>query len=152
MKTSLRYMQLLKANTVIENNIKLAIFKNLRLSFKKGVNVCRYVLNDTFYVAMEKLGLSAEYIKPIPFYTHCGGIGHKSGIAAGRYCVKFSKYLLIILKNILKNRNVKPEKVKICEIYVTKGKTVWGLNRRARGHADRIKKKSCNIYLKYKIL
>ena len=152
MQISDKYKKILKTTPEIVNNLKIQVFKNLRLSRKRGINVCKYIVGDTFDVALDKMAYAIDHIKPIPFKRHVGGVGHKPNMAAGRYCVKFSKYVASIMQNILKNNNIKSKNARIFEMYVTKGKTIWGIRRRARGSADRIKKKACNIYLKYKII
>ena len=153
MKIKERYESLLE-DTVEVTKMKIykTCFLNQGLSFKRGVNVCRHLSKRSFSDALEISTQAINFIQPIPLRVHQGGVGHKKSLAAGRFCVKFNKFLQMALRNIVKTHNTTAEKLKIIEIYVTKGKTRRRVIKKAKGQSDVTKLKSCNVYLGYQFI
>ena len=90
------YKNIMIFKPVNENSTKIFIVKyiNQKLSFKKGVNVCRAISGENFEIAANKLYAAQIFSTPIPFMRHKGGVGHKKNMGPGRYCVKFCKFVI----------------------------------------------------------
>jgi len=84
-----------------------AIGRDLAMSTKTGVEICRYIRNKNLQTAKKYLEEAAALKRPVPFKKFRGGAGHKRGMASGKYPVKASTIVLNLLKNAETNAQSK---------------------------------------------
>ncbi len=109
-------LKLTKSGYSIENydptTMALASGRDLRVSFKKTVNVCRAIKGMRLEVAKEFLRGVAQEKMPVAFTKYRKKVGHKRSLggvsgAAGRYPVLSAKAVLKVLENAENNASKK---------------------------------------------
>jgi large subunit ribosomal protein L22 len=90
----------------------LAYGKDLHISFKKAVNVCRAIRGMRIERAKQLLKEVVDKKTPIAFTTYRKKVGHKRSLggvkgAAGRYPVAAAKAILKVLENAENNASSK---------------------------------------------
>jgi large subunit ribosomal protein L22 len=90
----------------------LASGRDLPISFKKAVNLCRAIKGMTLDDAKKFLNEVIQLKTPVPFTTYKKKVAHKAALggrtgAAGRYPVKAAKAMLKVLENAENNASQK---------------------------------------------
>lgn len=95
-----------KENVEKKNEAKEASVrgKNLPISKKHAVAICKFIRNKKLEDAIKILELVKKKKVPVPFAK---GMPHRKGIAGGRYPVKASSYLIKMLHNLAANASAK---------------------------------------------
>ena len=84
--------------------------RDLRISFKHAVEICREIRGMRLKDAMRFLEDVIKKKRPVPFRRYHGKVAHKRGLSgwpAGRYPVKAAREILKVLKNALANARFK---------------------------------------------
>jgi ribosomal protein uL22 len=81
-----------------ENTVK-AVGRNLAVSPKQGTEICKYVRGRPLNQAKMLLQQSIDMHRPVPFTRFVNGLGHKSGMSAGRYHPKACSLILNVIKS-----------------------------------------------------
>ncbi len=89
-----------------ENQAK-AVALSIPVSTKHAVEVCRSVRGLPIEKAKSVLSDAIALKKPIPFKRYKRNIGHRRGIASGRYPVKTCKAVLELIESASKNAQFK---------------------------------------------
>lgn len=84
-------------------NSAFAVGKDLSISTKKAVEVCKKVRNKNLASAKKILEDTIALKTPIPFTRFNRDMGHKPGIAAGRFPVKTAKLILEVIESAESN-------------------------------------------------
>lgn len=80
---------------------------SLNISMKQGVEICNFIRGKTLDKAKKLLNEVAEEKRPVPFKRFNKDVGHKKGMAAGRYPKKASLQILSIIENAEANAQFK---------------------------------------------
>lgn len=86
-----------------KETMALAQGKDLPVSFKHCVNICKFLKGKDLDKAMEYLEKVVEKEKAIPWKKYRMKQGHKKGMGPGKYPIKASKHIIKVLKNLKNN-------------------------------------------------
>ncbi len=114
--------------------------KNIPISRKHAIEIGDHIRGKSLVKAKEILNKVISKKLAIPFKRFKRDIGHKRGMAAGRYPVKASKEILKLLNSAEANalyKGLKSEDLFIEEFIANKGSTVWRYGRNLRRKAKR---------------
>ncbi|MBW2988375.1 50S ribosomal protein L22 [Candidatus Woesearchaeota archaeon] len=81
----------------------VAVGLNLPISTKHAVEVCRMLRGLPVEKAKTMLKEVIAKKRPVPFKRYNRDVGHKKGMAAGRYPVKASRYILTTIESAESN-------------------------------------------------
>ena len=101
-----------------ENTVK-AVGRNLAVSPKQGTEICKYVRGRPLGQAKMLLEQSINMWRPVPFTRFTNGLGHKSGMSAGRYHPKACQLILNVIKSAeanAKNKGYNATDLKVVHI------------------------------------
>lgn len=84
-----------------------AVGRGLSISTKQSVEICSNIRNKTLKRAKQILEDAVGIKKPVRYTRFNKGVGHKPGIAAGRYPQKAAGSILTVLKSAEANAQVK---------------------------------------------
>ncbi len=84
-----------------------AIARNVHISWKHGIEISRELRFHSTEYAKKFLQDVAELKKPVPFRRYWRDVGHKPGMAAGRYPQKAAREFLQLIKAVEANAQVK---------------------------------------------
>ena len=101
-----------------ENTVK-AVGRNLSVSPKQGTEICKYVRGRSLNQAKMLLQQSIDMKRPVPFTRFVNGLGHKSGMSAGRYHPKACQLILNVIKSAeanAKNKGFNAQDLKVVHI------------------------------------
>ena len=87
--------------------IALARARNLSVSTKHSVEISRNLRYKNTAFAKRYLEAVINYDSPVSFKRHVRNVGHKSGMASGRYPVKAAKEFLKLIKSVESNAQFK---------------------------------------------
>jgi large subunit ribosomal protein L22 len=93
--------------------------RDLSISTKFSVEICRLLRYRNLQKAKNLLVLALEKKRAIPFKRHICDLGHKPGMAAGRYPIKACEGIMEVLNSVEKNavfKNMNPDNLKIIHI------------------------------------
>lgn len=82
-----------------DENMAVASGRNLNVSMKQAIEICKYVRGRSLTQAKTLLGQAIELKKPVPFTRFTNGLGHKPGMAAGRYHPKACSEILKVIES-----------------------------------------------------
>lgn len=127
-----------------------AMGKELRISFKDSVEICREIKGMKLDKARELLNSVVKKEEPLKYKKHGRNLAHKkgSGFGSGRYPVKSSKAVLEVLENAEANATYKgmdSERLKITHASAKEGMVIPGIRPRAFGRATASNKQTTNI-------
>jgi len=101
-----------------ENTVK-AVGRNLNISPKQGTEICKYVRGRPLNQAKMLLEQSINMVRAVPFTRFVNGLGHKSGMSAGRYHPKACQLILNVIKSAeanAKNKGYNAADLKVVHI------------------------------------
>lgn len=84
-----------------------AVARDIPVSPKHGREICRYLKSKNLQSAKRILENVIALRQPIPYLRHNYDLGHKPGLAAARYPVKASQWILKLLKSVEANAQFK---------------------------------------------
>lgn len=139
-------------SVTFEDELKIAkaFGKNLRISPKHAVEICRELKEKRLPMAKRYLQEVIEKKRAVPFKRHRRKMGHKKldKWDTGRYPVKASKRIFDLLGEVESNAEYKgldTEKLKIIHISAYRGITIPGMIPRAYGRATPSNQYTTNI-------
>ncbi|MEM2874925.1 MAG: 50S ribosomal protein L22 [Candidatus Hadarchaeales archaeon] len=127
-----------------------AFGKEMRISPKDAVEVCRSIKGMKLTEAKKFLSEVIERRRPVRFTLHRKKVPHRKGVGSGAYPVKAAEEILKLLENAEANavyRGLDPEKLKVVHASAYKGITIPGILPRAFGRASRYDKPLTNAEL-----
>lgn len=116
-----------------ESRIAKAQLINVPISFKKGVELTRYLKNKSLDEAYNILEGVISKKKPIPYRKYNQAKAHQSNIGPGGYPVKAAKFILKLLKSAEANaadKGLFKENLYIYSLTVDKGTTRFKYGRK----------------------
>ena len=84
-----------------------ALGRDLPISFKHSVEVCRFVKGKNVHLAKQQLKEVIELKRAVPYRRFNQDLGHKRGMMSGRYPVKTTQYILKLIESAEKNAQFK---------------------------------------------
>ncbi len=123
--------------------------KNLPISTKKSIEICRFIRNMEIQKAKKILSNVVNLKQAVPYVRFKMNIPHKPGMSSARYPAKTSKYILGLLESIEHNaiKEGLSKDLYIAHISANKGIRQWH-----GGRQRRRKTKSTNIKIVLKEL
>ncbi|HHE67566.1 MAG TPA: 50S ribosomal protein L22 [Candidatus Parcubacteria bacterium] len=106
-----------------EEHLARAKANNLSISTKHSVEICRYLRYKDTTTAKKILEETIALKRAIPFKRYNRDVGHKPGIAAGRYPQKAAQEILKLIKTVEANAQFKglnTSQLKITKILANK--------------------------------
>lgn len=94
-------------NNVNEEHLAKASASSLSVSTKHSIELCSYLRYKTTAQAKSFLEDLIALKKPVPFKRFNKDVGHKPGMAAGRYPQKAAKEMLRLVKSVETNAQFK---------------------------------------------
>jgi|SRR3989344_894874 len=92
----------------VENeNSARAVGKSLPISNKQSVEICGFIRGKKLQKAKDMLKQVIEKKMAVPYKRYNQDVGHKTGIAAGRYPMNASKNILALLEGVEANAQFK---------------------------------------------
>ena len=91
----------------LPENYAKAMGKDLPISTKHSAEICRYLRGRNLQKAKKMLEEVIAMKRPVPFKKYTRDVGHKPGIASGRYPIKAAQAILILLNDVEANAQVK---------------------------------------------
>ncbi len=82
----------------VKENMAIASGRNLNISPKQCIEICNYIRGRKTNQAKMILEDAMALKRAIPFKRFTNGLGHKPGIASGRYAVNACTEILKIIK------------------------------------------------------
>jgi large subunit ribosomal protein L22 len=87
----------------VKPNVAKAIGRDLSISTKQSIEVCNHIRNKTVKQARQILEDAIALKRAIPFKRFTNGLGHKKGMAAGRYAPSTCKAILAVVNSAVAN-------------------------------------------------
>ncbi len=125
-----------------------AFGKNLPISMKDAINLCRALKGMKLDSAKDYLEDVINKKKPVPYFRYLDSISHRRGIGPGRYPVKEAKYILRVLENAeanAENKDLDTDNLYIMHIAAHKGETYKRYTPRAMGRSTEIRRDQVHI-------
>ncbi|HDI12849.1 MAG: 50S ribosomal protein L22 [Hadesarchaea archaeon] len=136
-------------STRVEGPCGKAFGREMRISPKHAMEVCRAIRNMRLDAAKRYLEDVQKKKKAVPFMRHRKKLAHRKGVGgSGQYPVKAAREILKVLKNAEANAGYKgldTEKLRIVHASAYKGITVPGILPRAFGRATPHNKPLTNV-------
>ena len=123
-------------NSVGKEHLASAKSTNLSVSTKHSVEISKFLRYKKTNLAKKILEDIISLKSPIPFKTHNTDMGHKAGMAAGRYPTKAAKEFLTLIKSAEANAQAKglnSSSLIISKLVPNKASTPFTGGRRRRG-------------------
>ncbi len=135
----------------IEGPCARAFGKEMRVSPKHAMEVCRAIRGMRLRAAKEYLEAVQTKRKAVPFVRHRKKLAHRRGVGgSGQYPVKAAREILKVLKNAEANAGYKgldAEKLKVVHASAYKGITLPGILPRAFGRTSAANALMTNVEL-----
>ncbi len=125
-----------------------AFGKNLPISIKDAVNLCRSLKGMKLDDAKDYLEDVMNKRKAVPYFRYLDSISHHRGIGPGRYPVKEAKYILKVLENAeanAENKDLDTDNLYIMHIAAHKGEIYKRYTPRAMGRSTEIRRDQVHI-------
>jgi large subunit ribosomal protein L22 len=131
-------------------NVARAIGRELKISPKHSVEICRKIQGMMYEDAKEYLQDVIDMKRAVPFRRYNMGVAHKTGTGPGRYPVKACKAILKVLESAGANaespaKKLMPDNMKIITAAAHKGRTYPGYMPRAHGRSSPWDQHTVNI-------
>ncbi len=135
----------------VEEPCARAMGKELRISPKDAVEICREIRGLRLREAQAYLQEVAEGKRAVPYRRHRKKVPHHRGTkGAGAYPVKAAKAILQVLKNAEANaiyKGLDVERLRVVHASACKGITIPGILPRAFGRATPYNKPLTNVQI-----
>ncbi len=135
-----------------EENIAKAIGRELRISPKSSVEICRAIRKKSVLNAKEYLSEVADMKRAVPMKRFKKGVAHRRGLEkaayAGRYPKKSASQILKVLESAETNAEYKgfdTERLYVKHISTQRGRVIRGIRPRAFGRASPFNEETTNI-------
>lgn len=134
-----------------EEKIAKAIGRELRISPKSSVEICRAVRKKNVEKAKDFLSEVALMKRPVPMKRFKKGVAHRRGLEkayAGRYPKKAASQILKVLESAEANAEYKgldTERLYVRHISTQRGRVIRGIRPRAFGRASPFNEETTNI-------
>lgn len=125
-----------------------AFGKNLPISIKDAVNLCRSLKGMKLDDAKDYLEDVMNKRKAVPYFRYLDSISHRRGIGPGKYPVKEAKYILKVLENAeanAENKDLDTDNLYIMHIAAHKGEVYKRYTPRAMGRSTEIRRDQVHI-------
>lgn len=122
--------------------------KNLQISPKKSVEVCRFVRGKDVDVAIDMLEEVIEGKRAVPYRKHKKQIAHQKGVGPGGYPKKVATKIRDLLEEAKSNAESKgldADDMEILTISAHQGEVIKGYRPRAFGRSSPSDRKTSNI-------
>ncbi|MGM0404752.1 MAG: 50S ribosomal protein L22 [Thermoplasmatota archaeon] len=122
--------------------------KNLQISPKKSVEVCRFVRGKDVDVAIDMLEEVIEGKRAVPYRKHKKQIAHQKGVGPGGYPKKVATKIRDMLEEAKSNAESKgldADDMQILTISAHQGEVIKGYQPRAFGRSSPSDRKTSNI-------
>jgi len=129
-----------KYSAPIGENCAKAVGVALPISRKQSIMICKFVRNKSVQLAKKHLAEVIEKKRAVPFTRFNDDMGHKAGMAAGRYPIKACQHILALLESAESNAQFKglsTADLIITHISAQKGPDTWRYGRHIRRQAKR---------------
>ena len=129
-----------KYSTKIGENCAKAVGVSLPISQKQSIMICDFVRNKSVQLAKKQLAEVIVKKRAIPFTRFNDDMGHKAGMAAGRFPVKACTHILALLESAEANAQFKglsTADLIVYHISAQQGPGVWRQGRHHRRQAKR---------------
>ncbi len=129
-----------KYSTPIGENCAKAVGVALPISRKQSIMVCKFIRNKSVQFAKKQLSEVMKKKLAVPYTRFNDDIGHKAGMAAGRYPLKTCTHILALLESAESNAQFKglsTGDLIIAHISAQKGPDTWRYGRHMRRRAKR---------------
>ncbi len=146
-----RFGYSLKIGDGDREKIAKAIGRELRISPKSSVEICRAVRKKNVEKAKEFLNEVIAMKRPVPMKRFKKGVAHKKGLEkayAGKYPVKAASQILRVLESAEVNAEYKgldTERLFVKHISTQRGRVIRGILPRAFGRASAHNEQTTNI-------
>ncbi len=80
-------------------NMAKAVQLSVPISRKKSIEICNWIRGQNINAVKKKLELVMQKKLAVPYKIYNDNIGHKAGMAAGRYPVETCKHILNVIKS-----------------------------------------------------
>ncbi len=131
--------------------IARAIGRELRISPKSSVEICRAVRKKSVEKAKEFLNEAIDMKRPVPMKKFKGGVAHRRGLEnayAGKYPTKAASQILKVLESAETNaedKGLDTERLFVKHISTQRGRVIRGILPRAFGRASAHNEQTTNI-------
>ena len=128
-----------------------AIGRELPISFKQAIEICRFVRGKRLDVAKRMLNEVMDMKRPVPYRKFRGSVGHRKGsVGPGRYPVKAARAILRTLENAEANAEMNLKVASDEDLYVwhiasSKGMTQEAFFARAHGRTSPKRRETVNV-------
>ncbi len=125
-----------------------ALGKNLPLSLKDSVNLCRALKGMKLDDAKDFLEDVIKKKRAVPYFRYLDSVSHRRGIGPGRYPVKEAKHILKVLENAEANaedKDLDTDNLYIMHIAANKGEVYKRYVPRAMGRSVEIRRERVHI-------
>ncbi len=125
-----------------------AFGRNLPLSLKDSVNICRALKGMRLEDAKDYLEDVIKKKRAVPYFRYLDSISHRKGMGPGRYPVKEAKYILKVLVNAEANaedKELDTDSLFIMHIAAHKGEVYKRYTPRAMGRSTEIRRDRVHI-------
>jgi len=123
-----------------KDNMARAMGRSTPVSFKQSVEICNFIRGKKLNLAKQVLNRIIKKKQALPFKRFNSDIGHKKGMAAGRYPGKASREVLDLLNLVEANAQFKglnTSNLIICHINANKASTTMRFGRKRSRRAKR---------------
>lgn len=76
-----------------------AVGREMSISTKQSIEICSFLRDKNIEMAKSILNEAVLIKKPIPFKRFTNGVGHRRGMASGRYCPKACGEILALIES-----------------------------------------------------
>ncbi len=122
--------------------------RNLPLSLKDSVNLCKVLKGMQLDAAKEYLEDIMKKKRAVPYFRYLDSVSHRRGMGPGKYPVKEAKYILRVLENAEANaedKELDTDSLYIMHIAAHKGEIYKRYAPRAQGRSTEIRKDRVHI-------
>ncbi|MBW3001805.1 50S ribosomal protein L22 [Candidatus Woesearchaeota archaeon] len=129
-----------KYSTNIGENCAKAVGLALPISRKQSIMICKFIRNKNVQLAKQHLSEVILKKRAVPFTRFNDDMGHKAGMAAGRYPIKACQNILALLESAEANAQFKglsTADLVVMHASAQKGPDSWRYGRHIRRQAKR---------------
>lgn len=80
-------------------NMAKAVQLDSPISRKKAIEICNWIRGQNIDAAKKKLELVTQKKLAVPYKKYNDNVGHKAGMASGRYPIETCKHILNVIKS-----------------------------------------------------